>query len=184
MTGATGYNLYRGTSSGGETLLQAGLAGTSFTNTGLASGTTYYYQVTAVNSKGESAKSGQVSATTGNDWFSSNMPDPGLQDLARTDFNRDGSITYKDMLGLLNQAVSEGTVTQNVLASLRALAGSSGAAYLNMSASLQGLAYNLANGAATTYQGSSLPSLAVGSSGTQLQDLVNKWFLGEDLPTS
>ena len=52
--GATNYNLYRGTSGGGETLLQSGLTGTSFTNTGLSNGTTYYYQVTAVNSSGES----------------------------------------------------------------------------------------------------------------------------------
>ena len=152
----------------------------------MTNGTTYYYQVTAVNSAGESAKSTEVSATpqgSANDWFSNNMPDAGLQNLARTDFNRDGSITYNDMLGLLNQAVSEGTVTQNVLTSLQALASSSGASYLKMPASLQGLAYNVADGAATTYQGSPLASLAVGSSATQLQDLVNKWFLGEDLPT-
>ena len=183
--GAISYNLYRGTSGGGETLLQSGLTGTSFTNTGLSNGTTYYYQITAVNSSGESARSTEVSATpqgSTNDWFAANMPDEGLQALARTDFNRDGSITYSDMLGLLNQAVSGGTVTQSVLTSLQALASSSGATYLNMSASLQGLAFNVANGPATTYQGSPLAGLAVGSSATQLQDLVNKWFLGEDLP--
>jgi hypothetical protein len=61
-SGATSYNIYRSTSSGGETLLTNGVGSTSFTDTGLSNGTTYYYQVTAVNSAGESARSGQVSA--------------------------------------------------------------------------------------------------------------------------
>jgi hypothetical protein len=61
-TGATSYNVYRGTTASSLTLLQ-GTGGTSLTNSGLTNGTTYYYQVTAVNTAGESGKSNQVSAT-------------------------------------------------------------------------------------------------------------------------
>jgi subtilase family serine protease len=61
--GATSYRLYRSTTSGGETLYRSGLTATTFTDTGLTNGTTFFYQVTAVNSVGESAKSTQVSAT-------------------------------------------------------------------------------------------------------------------------
>ena len=61
--GATSYNLYRGTSTGTETLSKSGLTATSFTDTGLTNGTAYFYQVAAVNSVGTSAKSGEVSAT-------------------------------------------------------------------------------------------------------------------------
>ena len=63
-TGATSYNLYRATTSGGEgsTPYRTGLAGTTFTDTGLTNGTTCYYQVTAVNSGGQSGKSSEVSA--------------------------------------------------------------------------------------------------------------------------
>lgn len=61
--GASSYNVYRGTSSGAAVLLQSGLTAPSFTNTGLSNGTTYYYQVTAVNASGESGRSGEVSAT-------------------------------------------------------------------------------------------------------------------------
>jgi cellulose 1,4-beta-cellobiosidase len=46
--GATSYNVYRSTSSGAETLLQTGVTGTTYTNTGLTNGTTYFYKVAAV----------------------------------------------------------------------------------------------------------------------------------------
>jgi fibronectin type 3 domain-containing protein len=58
----TGYRVYRGTSSGGETLLTTLGGVTSWTDTGLTSGTTYYYKVTALNSVGESARSNELSA--------------------------------------------------------------------------------------------------------------------------
>jgi hypothetical protein len=64
-TGATSYNVYRATSSGGEgsTPITTGLTGTSYTNTGLTNGTTYYYKVAAVNSGGTSTQSNEASAT-------------------------------------------------------------------------------------------------------------------------
>jgi fibronectin type 3 domain-containing protein len=58
-----GYNVYRGTSSGTETLLAPGVPGTSYTDSAVTSGTQYWYEVTAVNANGESADSNQVSAT-------------------------------------------------------------------------------------------------------------------------
>ena len=63
--GATTYNVYRSTTSGGEgaTPVSTGVTATSFTDTGLTAGTTYYYQVTAVNAQGESGKSNEASAT-------------------------------------------------------------------------------------------------------------------------
>src|SRR5262249_54159882 len=55
-SGATSYNIYRATTSAGEgsTPYRSGLTSTSFTDSGLNNGTTYYYQVTAVNSAGQS----------------------------------------------------------------------------------------------------------------------------------
>lgn len=60
--GATSYSLYRGTASGGETLLKSGLTATSYTDTGLTNGTTYFYQVAAASSAGTSGKSVEASA--------------------------------------------------------------------------------------------------------------------------
>ncbi len=63
--GAASYAVYRGTSSGGEgsTPLASGITGTSYSDTGLANATKYFYKVTAVNSAGASGPSAEVSAT-------------------------------------------------------------------------------------------------------------------------
>ncbi len=68
VTGADSYNLYRSTTSG-FAITAAGVTKitgvtSTYANTGLAAGTTYYYRVTAVNSVGESPASTQVTATT------------------------------------------------------------------------------------------------------------------------
>ena len=59
------YNVYRGTTSGGEssTAVMTGITSTNYTDTGLSNGTKYYYQVSASNSVGTSARSTEVSAT-------------------------------------------------------------------------------------------------------------------------
>jgi len=64
-SGATTYNVYRGTSAGGEstTAIATGIGTTTYTNTGLTNGTTYYYKVTAVNASGTSGYSNEASAT-------------------------------------------------------------------------------------------------------------------------
>ena len=58
----TGYRIYRGTYSGGETLLTIVGNVTSYTDAA-SNGTTYYYQVSALNSVGEGARSNERSAT-------------------------------------------------------------------------------------------------------------------------
>jgi beta-glucanase (GH16 family) len=63
-TGATNYNVKSSTTNGGPYTTIGSTATTSFTNTGLANGTTFYYVVSAVNSFGESSNSVQISATT------------------------------------------------------------------------------------------------------------------------
>ncbi len=64
----TSYRVYRGTSSGTETLLTSGGcsglgAVTSCTDTGLTAGQAYYYKVSAVNAIGEGSQSNEASAT-------------------------------------------------------------------------------------------------------------------------
>ena len=63
----SGNNVYRGTTSGGEALLTSlSTPATSYVDTAVTAGTTYYYEVTAVNSSGESGKSNEAVATVPN----------------------------------------------------------------------------------------------------------------------
>ena len=65
-SGATGYHLKRSTTTGGPYTQVSAPATTSFTDTGLTNGTTYFYVVSALNAVGESANSAQASATPAN----------------------------------------------------------------------------------------------------------------------
>jgi len=67
-SGAAGYDVYRGSSSGSESstpLNTEPIAGTSFTDTNVQAGRTYYYKITAVAANGstQSESSLEVSAT-------------------------------------------------------------------------------------------------------------------------
>ncbi len=65
--GATSYNLYRGSSSGLPAAAEpfaTGITDTSYTDTGLSDGISYYYQVVAVNDSGLSGFTIEAHATT------------------------------------------------------------------------------------------------------------------------
>jgi fibronectin type 3 domain-containing protein len=66
-SGVVGYNVYRGTTSGGESstpLNSTPINGTSLSDPNVAAGATYYYVVTAVGSDGvQSSASGETEAT-------------------------------------------------------------------------------------------------------------------------
>jgi len=73
VAGATSYSLYRTVKSGFEPAKASvtGITGTSYTDTGLNDGTTYYYRVVAVNGSGASGFSTEAHAAT-----PGNNPDP------------------------------------------------------------------------------------------------------------
>jgi hypothetical protein len=135
-----------------------------------------------------------VKITVNPDWFSENISDPALQNLARTDFNRDGSLTYNDWLGLFTAAETENpnTVSSAEYASLNTLATS---AHMNMAPNVADLAakvtgqdvgngqynYLQSNG---TVASSPLGNLSANCPTWALEELVNKWFLGVDYPTT
>ena len=59
----TSYNIYTGTASGAETLYTTIGNALTYTDTAVANGQTYYYEVTATNSVGESGPSNEANAT-------------------------------------------------------------------------------------------------------------------------
>ncbi|HLP78711.1 MAG TPA: LamG-like jellyroll fold domain-containing protein, partial [Candidatus Paceibacterota bacterium] len=64
VSGAASYNVKRSSASGtGYTTVVSGVTATSYSDTGLANGTTYHYVVSAVNAGGEGGNSAEASAT-------------------------------------------------------------------------------------------------------------------------
>lgn len=63
-SGATTYNVYRGTTAGGEstTALATAISATTYADSTATAGTTYYYEVKAVNAAGTSTASNEASA--------------------------------------------------------------------------------------------------------------------------
>src|SRR5439155_8284390 len=59
----TAHAIYRSTTSGGETLLANSGSGTTYTDSAVTGGTTYFYKVTATNSIGTGGQSNEASAT-------------------------------------------------------------------------------------------------------------------------
>ncbi|MBI3072435.1 MAG: hypothetical protein HYY84_10005, partial [Deltaproteobacteria bacterium] len=91
--GAGSYNVYRGTATGVTRFAGAdagSTTSTTFTNTGLSSGTPYFFVVTAVNDAGESAESFEVTATP---------TAPGAPGTLDTTFNGVGFATHHDAGG-------------------------------------------------------------------------------------
>jgi fibronectin type 3 domain-containing protein len=129
-TGATGYNVLRATSANGSyTTVASGVAGTSYTDTGLANGTTYYYAVAASNGSGSSSNSTQVNAIT---------TPAAPTGLAATPDNAQVSLLWNS---------STGAATYNILRST-----TSGSGYATVASGLTGTSYTdtgLTNG--TTY---------------------------------
>jgi fibronectin type 3 domain-containing protein len=97
-----GYNIYRSTTPGGEgaTAIASNVAALSFTDTALNPGTTYYYEVSAVDQAGEGAKSSEASAST----------------FIAGDVDGDGTVGFSDLLKMAqNYSATQATWAQGDL---------------------------------------------------------------------
>jgi hypothetical protein len=112
---------------------------------------------------------------------SGNLQDAALAKLVQS-LDADGSISRNDMLQILRSVSAVGSVGAADFSDLKKILNE--ASTLNMPSYVQVLASDVINGNAAnaTYQGQTLGNLAVGSSATQLNDLIGKWFLGSDEP--
>jgi hypothetical protein len=101
VSGASYYNVYRATSASGDYTFLVYTSSTSYTDTGLSSGATYYYKVTAYSSSyGESGYSSYASATT--------LSSSGTGTLVSGQW-ADGTITYSGQTLEYSFPVSYGT---------------------------------------------------------------------------
>jgi hypothetical protein len=107
-TSGVTYDIFRSTSSGfapsSSNQVASGLTGTSFTDTGLAASTTYFYLAEAANAGGTSAASNQASATTQGSTSTVvqiNAGGPAVSPfVADTDFTGGGTIHHTNTIDL------------------------------------------------------------------------------------
>ncbi|GIP60500.1 glycoside hydrolase family 6 protein [Paenibacillus sp. FSL W8-0186] len=111
VSGATSYTVKRATTSGGPyTNVATGLTTTSYTNTGLTNGTTYYYVVSASNSAGQSPNSAQVSATPTSGGGNPTVP-AAPAGLTATAGNAQVSLTWSAVNGATSYTVKRATTS-------------------------------------------------------------------------
>lgn len=112
-------------------------------------------------------------------------PQTGLRDASlRSTLNSlyaDGSLNRTEMIQLLRSAGTDGTVDQTELTDLRWLVSSTSFA---MPSYVRELARDVVNEnpANRFFQGTSAGNLIAGSNSSLLNKLVDKWFLGADMP--
>ncbi|MGA2254677.1 MAG: C2 family cysteine protease [Thermoguttaceae bacterium] len=109
------------------------------------------------------------------------LKDPVLASLVQK-LDADGSLGRADMIQILTSVGASGTVSATDLSDLQTIL--TDAAQYNMPSYVQVLAADVVDGntANADYQGAALGNLAAGSSAAQLDKLIDKWFLGTDLP--
>ncbi|OAI47763.1 hypothetical protein AYO44_08975 [Planctomycetaceae bacterium SCGC AG-212-F19] len=116
----------------------------------------------------------------GADWFDDHFTDNNFTNLVRS-LDADHSLSRTDVIAIIRE-VETGGVSAAELGDLRTLVANAG--FLGMPGYVTELANKVVNGdpANGRYQGQTLGNLYAGSSGTQLEHLVDKWFLGMDHP--
>jgi hypothetical protein len=122
-------------------------------------------------------------SVTISDWFDQNLRNATLRTDARSRF-ADGRLDRNDMIALFRDTETDGVIDSTELTDLRTLIGNT--AYIVMPAEVRALSNKIANGTIANqyYQGSILGNLAAGSTASQLEKLIGKWFLGLDRPTA
>lgn len=109
------------------------------------------------------------------------LTDPALIELVNGYYG-DGTLDRLEMIQILRSAGTDGTVNSAELTDFRFLVSSN--TPFSMPNHVRSLASDVVNSnpANRNYKGQTAGDLAVGSGATLLNNLVDKWFLGADLP--
>jgi len=114
-------------------------------------------------------------------WFDTNITDPVVKFYGDKNL-QDGILNRTDMIDLLHAVADEGPLADNTFTDLKAIANNTslfgGSTYITQISS----DVILGSPANMHYQTQTLGNLQTGSTPDQLNNLVNKWFLGLDHP--
>jgi Calpain family cysteine protease len=133
--------------------------------------------------------SGSASAVVESSWYAANLADPQLASLVQGDMTTNGQLTRADMIAIFAEVQGGGAVTQAEYDDLQMIVGNS--TEIVMTPSVRNLATKVVGNSldgnqlpTQEYQGQAMGNLAVGTTATQLGELVDEWFKGLDLPTA
>ncbi|MBU6230430.1 MAG: pre-peptidase C-terminal domain-containing protein [Cyanobacteria bacterium REEB459] len=173
--------------SGGTVLQSSTNAGTtaeSITSQSLTAGDYYVRVFPNSGSTNNTSYSLAVSATAvvppnPLDWFGQNLRDAELISLTRS-LAADGNLSRNDMISIFRNAEDGNTIDANELTDLRTLVAN--ASRFTMADSVRVLSNKIANSDPANPR-SGIGNLSAGSSATQMESLIGKWFLGINRPT-
>ncbi|MBE9218616.1 pre-peptidase C-terminal domain-containing protein [Dolichospermum flos-aquae] len=112
------------------------------------------------------------------DWYSQNLRDAEIIALTSS-LAADGNLSRNDMIAIFRDAKDGSVINANELTDLRTLVSNS--TLFTMADSVKVLSNKIANSdVANTRSG--FGNLFAGSSATQMENLIGKWFLGNDRP--
>ena len=114
-------------------------------------------------------------------WFDSHVTDAALRSLGHNLYT-DNLIDRNDMISLLRNAEDGSLIDATELADLRAIVANT--ALFGTLDYVDQLAADVVNASVANahYQGQTLGNLAANSTAAQMENLINKWFLGLDHP--
>jgi hypothetical protein len=178
-------DLYLLNSSG--TVISSSIYGTTSESiTSQLSAGTYYARVNRYSGDttyGLSLNATEVTPTptptpTPTDWYTQNLVDAQIITLTRS-LATDGNLSRNDMISIFRDAKDGGVIDASELTDLRTLVSNS--TRFTMADSVKVLSNKIANSdVANTRSG--FGNLFAGSSDTQMENLIGKWFLGTDRP--
>jgi hypothetical protein len=150
----------------------------------IADASDYTFKITSlVDSNLFDFSNSNFSISSTSDWFSQNLRDAGLVNLTRT-LSADGQLNRSDVMSILRDAEDSNVVDTYEFTDLKTILTNS--ARFTLQDYVLDLFDKVVNGdvANAKYQGANLGNLAAGSSNTQMENLIGKWFLGTDHPLS
>jgi hypothetical protein len=136
-------------------------------------------QTLFVAGSGDSDRARMWFTVNSGDWYTLNLKDSGVQDLTRS-FAADGVLSRQDMIDLLRDTKDGSTIDSTELTDLRTVLNSLSYMMPDYVRVLSNKIINSdpANGV------SGIGNLFAGASSTRMEQLIGKWFLGNDRPTA
>ena len=167
-------------SSGGVISSSTAGGNTSESITSQLSAGTYYARVYQFS--GNTIYNLSLNATTSTliptNWYSQNLVDAQIITLTRS-LAADGNLSRNDMIAIFRDAKDGGVIDANELTDLRTIVSNS--TLFTMVDSVKVLSNKIANSDVANTR-STIGNLFAGSSDTQMENLIGKWFLGTARP--